>query len=253
MSETADVEAPSVPAATSVLISGGSRGLGLALVVDLLERGVRVATFARTAAPQWRQLEREHGDRLFAAAVDATDAGAVVAFVDAACERLGPIDGLVSNAAIGQDALLAHTAPEDVATIVATNLIGPILLLRLFARRLLLARRPGRAVSITSVVARRAYPGLAAYAATKAGLEAATLVLAQEARGRILANCVAPGFFDSDMSSVLGARQRAAVARRTATGRLMRPAHVVPVVRMLLLEDVEMNGQVVVVDGGSRA
>ena len=245
--------APPVPSASTVLVTGGSRGLGLAVVHDLLSRGLRVATFARSLTPELKTLQAQHGHSLCVSALDLGDLDAVATFMDDAAGQLGPFDGLVGNAATGQDSLLVHTAPHTIETLIANNLTKPLLLLRMFARRLLHSQRPGRVVSITSVVTRRAYPGLAVYAASKAGMEAATLVLAQEARGRILANCVAPGFFDSDMSAVLNPEQRAAIARRIATGRLMQPSHVVPIVRMLLTEAIEMNGQTILVDGGARA
>ncbi|QAU25129.1 SDR family oxidoreductase [Dyella sp. M7H15-1] len=245
--------APTVPPASAVLVTGGSRGLGLAVVRELLQNGVRVATFARTMSEELQQLQQEFGEWLFAACVDANHMHAVNRFMLDASERLGSLDGLICNAAVGQDSLLCHTSTETIAALIGSNLTHPLCLIRSFARKLLHARRPGRIVTITSIAARRTYPGLAVYAATKAGMEAATLVLAHEARGRILVNCVAPGFFESDMSAPLGSAQRASIARRTVTGRLMKPQHVVPVIRMLMLDAIDMNGQVIVVDGGARA
>ncbi|MFI5486927.1 SDR family NAD(P)-dependent oxidoreductase [Micromonospora echinaurantiaca] len=249
MSEHADPQP--VPPASVVLVSGGSRGLGLAIVTDLVERGVRVAAFARTVTPELAKLAAEHPDRTHVDAVDVTDQAATSAFLRAAEQRLGPVDGLVNNAAVGQDSLHAHTAAEDIGRIVETNLTAPLRLTRLVVRRLLARGRRGRIVNVTSICAQRGFPGLVAYSATKGGMDAATRSLARELGGRMLVNAVAPGFFASEMSAVLGSTQLDQIVRRTPTGHLTEPAEVVPVVRMLLREQTNINGQVIVVDGAA--
>src|SRR6478735_8371530 len=92
-----------IPAASCVLVSGGSRGLGLAIVRDTLARGARVATFARTLTAELKELAAAHPDTLHIGAVDVTDAAATATFLREAAGRLGPVDALVNNAAIGQD------------------------------------------------------------------------------------------------------------------------------------------------------
>lgn len=241
---------PPAPA-TAVLVSGGSRGLGLAIVSDLLQRGVKVATFARSVTPELNALGVEHGGNLHAACLDTTDRPGVEAFVREAERLLGPVDGLVNNAAIGQDSLHVHTSPEALARIIEVNLTAPLMLTRGVVRRMLARGGGGRVVNITSICAQRGFPGLAAYAATKAGIEAATRALARELRGRVLVNCVAPGFFASEMSAALGRTELDAITRRTPTGRLSEPEDVLPLVRMLLLEDTNMQGQTIVLDGGA--
>lgn len=243
-------ELPPIPAASCVVVSGGSRGLGLAMVRAILDRGAKVATFARTVTPEMRALADAHPGRLHAAAVDATDARAVTAFVRDAEAALGPIDALVNNAAIGQDSLHVHTSPERIAAIVDTNLTAPLLLTRQVLRRILAGPGRGRVVFITSICAQRGYAGLVAYSATKGGLDSAMRTIARELHGRVLANSIAPGFFASEMSSVLGRTQLDTITRRTPTGRLVEPADVLPVLDLLLFADTNTNGQVLVVDGG---
>jgi len=243
-------ELPPIPAASCVVVSGGSRGLGLAMVRAILDRGAKVATFARTVTPEVRALADAHPGRLHAAAVDATDARAVTAFVRDAEAALGPIDALVNNAAIGQDSLHVHTSPERIAAIVDTNLTAPLLLTRQVLRRILAGPGRGRVVFITSICAQRGYAGLVAYSATKGGLDSAMRTIARELHGRVLANSIAPGFFASEMSSVLGRTQLDTITRRTPTGRLVEPADVLPVLDLLLFADTNTNGQVLVVDGG---
>jgi 3-oxoacyl-[acyl-carrier protein] reductase len=242
--------APIAPA-TCVLVSGGSRGLGLAIVESVLASGAKVATFARTLTPELEKLAGEHPDSVHVDSVDANDSAAVTRFVKATAERLGPIDALVNNAAVGQDSLHVHTSPERIAGIVATNLTAPLLLSRTVLRQILARGMRGRIVFITSVCAQRGYSGLVSYAATKGALEAASRTLAREMHGRALVNCVAPGFFASEMSSVLGSEQLGTIVRRTPSGRLVEPENVVPVVRSLLFDDTNINGQVITIDGGS--
>ncbi len=237
--------------ASAVLVSGGSRGLGLAIVSDLLDRGVKVATFARSTTAELDALGAKHGGALHAAAVDVTDRPAVDAFLRAAEQAIGPINGLVNNAAIGQDSLHVHTSPATLERIIEVNLTAPLLLTRAVVRRMLARGEGGRVVNVTSICAQRGFPGLAAYAATKGGMEAATRSLARELRDRVLINCVAPGFFASEMSAALGTAELDAIVRRTPTGRLAEPEDVLPLVRMLLLESTNMQGQVIVLDGGA--
>ena len=251
MSDPTPTHPGTVPPSSVVLVSGGSRGLGLAIVTDLLDRGLKVAAFARTVTPELAKLAEAHPDRAYAGAVDVTDARAGQDFVKEVEIRLGPIDGIVNNAAIGQDSLHVHTAAAQIARIIETNLTAPLVLTRFVLRRMLAKGLRGRIVNITSICAQRGYPGLVAYSATKGGMDAATRALARELGGRVLANAVAPGFFASEMSAVLGQTQLEQIIRRTPTGHLTEPEEVVPVVRMLLCDNTNINGQVIVVDGAA--
>ncbi len=239
-----------VPAATTVVISGASRGLGLAMASDLLKADLRVATFARTPTPGLLELQDAFGDRFYHDSVDINDRSMVSEFLSRTAERLGPPDALINNAAVGQDSMLVQTRPDHIESLIATNLTAPLLLTRDFLRTLLASGRRGRIVMIGSVCAQRGYPGLTVYSATKGALESATRSLAREWRDRVLVNCISPGFFDSEMSAVLGANQVASIARRTPTGRLVTPEDILPLVRTLLLEHTNINGQIITADGG---
>ncbi|MGH3351039.1 MAG: SDR family NAD(P)-dependent oxidoreductase [Nocardioides sp.] len=239
-----------VPPASVVLVSGASRGLGLGIVADLLGRGVKVAAFARTVTPELRALAEKYPDATHFGSVDITDGPATQAFVKEVEAKLGIVDGLVNNAAIGQDSLHVHTSADRIAQIIETNLTAPLVLTRFVLRRLLAKGRRGRVVNVTSICGQRGYPGLVAYSATKGGLDAATRSLAREFSGRVLANAVAPGFFASEMSAVLGSTQLDSILRRTPSGHMTTPEDVLPSVRMLLLEQTNINGQSIVIDGG---
>ena len=130
-------ESPLVPPSSVVLVSGGSRGLGLAIVSDLVGNGVKVAAFARTVTPELTALAEKYPDQVHVGSVDVNDAKATQAFVKEVEEKLGPIDGLVNNAAIGQDSLHMHTSADQLAHIIQTNLTSPLVLTRFVLRRLM--------------------------------------------------------------------------------------------------------------------
>lgn len=237
----------------AIIISGGSRGLGLVIVRHCLARDCAVGTFARRATRETDLLIRDFPERFLFAALDSTNHAAVDSFVASVFERWGNIYGLINNAAIGQDHLLANMAPELVGEIIGVNLHAPILLTRSVVRRMLLGGA-GRIVNITSICGQRGYAGLTVYSATKGGMDAFTRSLAREVGSRgILVNAIAPGFFPSAMSSSLAHQQLESIRRRTPTERLCREEDLLPVLDALLLSDVNITGMTYVVDGGSSA
>jgi 3-oxoacyl-[acyl-carrier protein] reductase len=235
-----------------ILVSGGSRGLGLGLSSRLLDRGLKVASFARRRTDEVASLEARYRERVLFAEMDALDEQAVRTFVRDADAWGDGIHGLVNNAAIGQDNLLAHTDATTIGRLLDINLRAPILLTKAVLKRMIVRGRGGRIVNVTSICGLRGYQGLTVYSATKGGLDAFTRALAREVGARqILVNSVAPGFFSSEMSAVLAEEQMQTIRRRTATGVLTEPEHVGEVVEMLLLGNSNITGQVIVVDGGS--
>jgi len=173
----------------------------------------------------------------------------------AAREHAGdlPIWGLVNNAGMARDGVLATLPEVDIETMIAVNLTGSITAARAFLRTKLERRGPGRIVNISSIIGQRGFTGLSAYSATKAGLDGFTRSLAREVgRLRITVNSVAPGYLDTDMSETLTAGQREQIVRRTPLGRLGKAEDVVPVVRFLLSDEAAfVTGQTLVVDGGA--
>lgn len=235
------------------VISGGSRGLGLALVEALVARGDRVATFSRGGSAALDALVAARPEQLLAARVDAGDPAAVRGFVAAVVERFGRIDHCVANAAVAHEGVLATTADADIGALLAVNLGGAIVLVRECVRQLLVQGRGGSVVLVSSVVAARGSPGLAVYAATKGGLEAFGRSLARELGPRgIRVNAVAPGFLETELSATLGEADRARIVRRTALGRLGTPTDVVGAVTFLTSPaSAFITGQVLAIDGGA--
>jgi len=251
---------PPVAAGATTIVSGGSRGLGLEVVARLLERGDRVATFSRRGSAEIDLLGRRHGDRLLHRAVDASDAAGLRDFVAAACDTFGTVDHCVANAAVAAEGVLATMSDADIDAMLAVNLRGTMILVRECVRRFLARpaeagpRPPGSAsiVVVSSVVAARGSPGLAVYAATKAGLEGFARSLAREVGPRgIRVNALAPGFLETDLSASLPEAHRERIVRRTPLGRLGVPADVAGAILFLAGPDAAfITGTTLTVDGG---
>ncbi len=235
-----------------VLITGGSRGLGLGLCERLLADGWRVCTVSRRTSPALERLQEKAGGRLEHFALDLAEAGAVEALTRQA-RLLEGVDGFVANAAIGTEGLLTLLNEEAIRRTVEVNLIATMLLARQVVKGML--KRGGSLVFIASVAARTGFSGLSVYGATKGALVAFSRGLAREyGRKNIRSNCVLPGFLETDMSASLDARQRERLARRAALGRLGQVGDVVGAVRFLLSDEARfVTGTELVVDGGSTA
>ena len=234
-----------------VLVSGGSRGLGLSIVRALLEDGCTVATFSRRTTQELQDLADGAADRLLVREGDAADRSFLASLVSGVETEVGPVTGLVNNSGVAPANVLALQRAEEIEQVVAVNLTATLELTRLVVRRMN-QRRRGSIVSISSIVGMRGYRGLVAYSATKAALDGMTRALARELGQRgIRVNSIAPGFIDTDMTSELGPVQREQIVRRTPLGRLGRPEDVVACLRFLLSPSAGfITGQTLVVDGG---
>ncbi len=233
-----------------VVISGGSRGLGRALVTGLLRAGYRVSTFSRSKT---EFTESCAGDRrFFYGEADVCDSQSLAHFLTIAHDRFGPPYGLVNCAGAATVGVLSLLRDDQIDQAIATNLRGTLTFTRLALRQMRLAASGGSIVNISSVVGLRGYRGMAVYAATKGGIDAMTRALARELGAwKIRVNSVAPGYLDTEMSASLEEKQLEQIRRRTPLGRLGVPEDVVGPVNFLLSdESAFVTGQVIVVDGG---
>ena len=235
------------------LVSGGSRGLGLALVERLLDRGDRVATFSRSGSDRLAELVACHPGRLHVETLDAADAPALRGFVGRVVAAFGSIDHCVANAAIAHEGVLATCTDAEIDAMLAVNLRGSIVLVREVVRQMLVRAEGPSITLVSSVVAAGGSPGLAVYAATKAGLEGFARCLARELGPRgIRVNAVAPGFLETDLSASLSAENRGRIVRRTPLGRLGLPADIVGAIDFLSSPRAAfITGQVLTIDGGA--
>ena len=236
------------------IISGGSRGLGLALVERFLARGDRVATFSRSGSAALASLAALHPDSLHAETIDAADAGSLCRFVEQVSRKFGQIDHCIANAAVAHEGVLPTMRDDEIDSMLSVNLRGSIVLVRETVRQMLLNPSASSSVVVlSSIVAARGSPGLSVYAATKAGLEGFAKSLARELGSRgIRVNAVAPGFLDTDLSASLSAENRSRIIRRTPLGRLGEPADIVGAIDFLSSARAAfITGQVLTIDGGA--
>jgi beta-ketoacyl ACP reductase len=226
----------------SVLVTGGNRGIGLAVARDLLARGHRVAVTSR---------DGEVGEGLLSVKCDVTDTAQVEAAFAQAEQAHGPVEVLVANAGIAVDGLLMRTSDGDLARVLDTNLGGAFRVARQ-ASRSMLRQRWGRLVFVSSVVGLSGSAGQASYAASKSGLVGLSRSLARELGSRgITSNVVAPGFIDTDMTAGLPAARREQVVDGVPLGRSGSAEEVAAVVAFLASDEASyVSGAVLPVDGG---
>jgi len=241
----------------NVIVTGGSRGLGLAMASTLAQAGYRVVALARTESPaliEARAAAASGPGAIEFRAVDLTDLEGIGNLVRALKTELGTLYGLVNNAGLGTPGVLANMRVTDIERLVRLNTVSPIVLTRHVARSMM-AARAGRIINIASVVASTGYSGLSVYSATKASLIGFTRSLARELGPLgITVNAVAPGFIDTEMTAELDAQQREQIARRSALKRLAEPGDVARSVEFLLSEAARnITGIVLTVDAGNTA
>jgi 3-oxoacyl-[acyl-carrier protein] reductase len=237
-----------------VIISGGSRGLGQALVQDRLDAGDIVATFSRSSnsfIDQLRSADPE-GARFHWEPIEGTDLDGVRAFGMNVLRRYKRIDALINNAGVGIEGLLTMTSERDIHLALTLNLESVIVLTRTCLKGMIAARH-GSIINISSVNALRGHKGLAVYSATKAALLGFTRSLASEVGPQgVTVNAIAPGFFESEMVGHLTDAQRARIIRRTPMRAMCTTQDIVDSARFLLSTRA-ITGQTLSVDGGFSA
>lgn len=242
----------------NVIVTGGSRGLGLAMARALSAAGYRIIALARNSTEELVAASRAAADSGRGAiefrACDLSDLGQIAPLVKALRADFGPLYGLINNAGLGTSGLLSTMRDQDIQRLIQLNTVSPILLSK-YAVRSMMAQREGRIINIASIVASTGYSGLSVYSATKASLIGFTRSLAREVgQLGITVNAVAPGFIATEMTQELDEAQRQQIARRSALKRMPDPIDVARSVEFLLGDGGRnITGTVLTVDAGSTA
>jgi len=225
-----------------VFVTGGNRGIGLAIAQRFKNDGFKVAISFRDQKPN---------EDFYMVKADVTNSESIDNAIEEIEKNLGPIEVVVINAGTNKDSLAMRIEDSDMENIINTNLMGSIRVARKTVKSML-KNRKGRIIFIGSVVGMLGSPGQMVYASTKAGLIGATRSLAREVGVRgITVNVVAPGYVDTDMTNDLDQARKDMITNTTPLGRTASPTEIAGVVRFLASEDASfITGAVIPVDGG---
>lgn len=241
-------------AGKTAVVTGGSRGIGRAVCLELAKGGANVVLcYAgnESAAAETVSACEALGAKALAIKCDVADGTQVKELMDQAVKAFGRIDILVNNAGITRDGLLMMMKEEDFDAVISANLKGTFLCMKAVAR-IMMKQRYGRIVNLSSVVGLRGNAGQVNYAASKAGVVGMTKSLAKELASRgVTVNAVAPGFIETDMTAAMTDAAKAATLASIPQQRLGAPEDVAKAVAFLASEEAGyITGQVLAVDGG---
>jgi 3-oxoacyl-[acyl-carrier protein] reductase len=239
----------------NVLVTGGSRGIGLAIARRLAAANYHVTAVARRESEELRHAMHEvGGDRLHFKPFDLSEVDAIPAFVKSVRRELGAIYGLVNNAGVSAEGLLATMHNSEIEALIRLNVLSPVVLTKYVVRQMM-ADGAGRIVNISSIIASTGYNGLSVYGATKAAATGFTRSLAREVgRLGITVNAIAPGFIDTELTQDLSEEGRRRIAGRSALRRLPEGDDVASMVEYLLGDGGRnITGTVLTVDAGNTA
>jgi 3-oxoacyl-[acyl-carrier protein] reductase len=242
----------------NVLVTGGSRGIGLGIAQRLAGAGYNVIAVARRESDELRKAIEEAashgGGGLHFRPFDLSEIEAIPAFVKALRDEFGAIYGLINNAGIGTEGLLATMHNSEIEALMRLNVLSPVILTKYVVRHMM-ADGAGRIINMSSIIASTGYNGLSVYGATKAAATGFTRSLAREVgKLGITVNAIAPGFVDTELTQSFALEQKQRIAGRSALRRLPDVGDVARMVEYLLGEGGRnITGSVMTVDAGNTA
>jgi 3-oxoacyl-[acyl-carrier protein] reductase len=242
----------------NVLVTGGSRGIGLAIARRLAAAGYHVIAVARRESDELKaaidEAVKQGRGVLHFKSFDLSETDAIPAFVKQLRDEFGAIYGLVNNAGIGTEGLLATMHNSEIEALLRLNVLSPVILTKYVVRHMM-ADGAGRIVNMSSIIASTGYNGLSVYGATKAAATGFTKSLAREVgKLGITVNAIAPGFIDTELTHSLSDDQRKRIASRSALRRLPESDDVARMVEYLLGDGARnITGSVMTIDAGNTA
>jgi 3-oxoacyl-[acyl-carrier protein] reductase len=242
----------------NVLVTGGSRGIGFAISRRIAAAGYNVIAVARRESDELRdaiaEAVKQGKGSLHFRACDLSDTDAIPAFVKSVRDEFGAIYGLVNNAGIGTEGLLATMHNSQIEALLRLNVLAPVILTKYVVRHMMDAGA-GRIINMSSIIATTGYNGLSVYGATKAAATGFTKSLAREVgKLGITVNAIAPGFVDTELTQSLSDDQRKRIAGRSALRRLPETDDVARMVEYLLGDGGRnVTGTVLTIDAGNTA
>jgi len=237
-----------------IVVTGSSKGLGLAICQQLLNEGYKVVGISRTMTDEFEALQKEFPETLFSERYDFSNTDDIQNLVRNITKAHGNIYGLVNNAALGHDGVLGTMHETQIKELISVNIEAPILLTKYVSRSMLM-KLQGRIINIGSIIASTGFNGLSVYGATKASMSGFTKSLARElGKAKITVNTVAPGYMKTAMTSGLEGEKLKSIERRSALGHLATVEDVAEAVNYLLSDGAKnITGTTITVDAGSTA
>lgn len=238
----------------NVIVTGCGKGLGLEISKQLLEAGYNVIGVSRSSSSEYAILQDLHQDQAHLYKFDLANTSEIFALVKTITSEHGRIYGLVNNAALGNDGVLATMHESDIATLLKVNVESPIVLTKYVSRSMLLNKK-GRVINVGSIIGSTGFSGLSVYGATKAAMGGFTKSLARElGKGQITVNTLAPGYMETNMTKELVDEKLEKIKRRSCLGRLAHVSDAASMVTFLMSESAAgITGATFTVDAGSTA
>ncbi len=237
-----------------IIVTGASKGLGLAICERLLKEEYKVVGISRSMTDEFKELQKEFPEALFREAYDFSNTDDIQNLVRTITKAHGNIYGLINNAALGHDGVLGTMHETQIKELIAVNVEAPILITK-YASRSMLMKLQGRVINIGSIIASTGFNGLSVYGATKASMSGFTKSLARElGKAKITVNTIAPGYMKTAMTSGLEGEKLKSIERRSPLGHLATVEDVAGAVSYLLSSDAKnITGTTITVDAGSTA
>ena len=237
-----------------VLVTGSSKGLGLAICKRLLKSNYKVVGIARTKSKEFEELQKVYEEQLYYKEYDFNNLKDIQILVREITKEYGNIYGLINNAALGHDGVLGTMHESQISELIRVNVEAPILLTK-YASRSMLMKLRGRVINIGSIIGSTGFSGLSVYGATKASMQGFTKSLSRElGKANITVNTVAPGYMETAMTSGLQGEKLASIKRRSPLGHLATVEDVANSIIFLLSDEAKnITGTTITVDAGSTA